>query len=454
LSGSTTASEIIERAIARAQRAGADEVDAVFVEGDEVEARVRDTEIDFVSQARGRTLGIRAMVRGPSGARSATTSTSDVAPDAVDAMAEQTVALARATAEDPTAGLPDGGFADDNPDLALFDPQDREVAVETRIEDGFAAEAAARASDARIENSEGSQISSGFTQIAYGNSKGFFGQYDSASHSLFSEPIARQNGSLQRDYWMTVARRLTDLEDPAEVGRHAARRALRRLGSAPVKTCEVPVIFDPMTAASLLRQLVGCISGYAVYRETSFLAGQLGEQIAAPSINVIDDGRLPAGLGSKPFDGEGLPTRRNVLVEKGRLSSYVLDSYSGRKLGLPSTGSASRGAGSAPTAAPTNLWLEPGTQTLEQIIESTDRGFIATELIGMGFNALTGDYSRGAAGLWVEHGEIVRPVEEVTIAGNFRDMLNDIDAVGSDLLWLGRIASPSLRIANMTLAGE
>lgn len=450
----STASEIIERAIRCARRAGADEVDAVFVDADEVEARVRGAEIDFVSQARGRTLGIRAMIRGPAGARSATTSTSDVAADAVDAMAVQTVALARATAEDQHAGLPDGGFADDSPDLELFDPQDRGIAVEARIEDAIAAEAAARAADARIDNSEGSQVSSGFTHIAYGNSKGFFGEYDSASHSLFSEPVAKENGSLQRDYWMTVARRLADLEDPAEVGRKAARRALRRLGSRPVKTCEVPVIFDPMTAASLLRQLVGCISGYAVYRETSFLAGRLGERITAPSINVVDDGRRPGGLGSKPFDGEGLPTRRTVLVEDGRLSSYLLDSYSGRKLGLPSTGNASRGAGSAPTAAPTNLWLEPGNSTLEQIIESTDRGFIATELIGMGFNPITGDYSRGAAGLWVEHGEIVRPVEEVTIAGNFGDMLNQIDAVGSDLLWLGRIASPSLRIANMTLAGE
>ncbi len=448
------ASEIIERALLRARGAGADEVDAVLVEGDEIEARVRDAEIDFVSQARGRTLGIRALVRGAGGARSATTSTSDVSADAVDTMAEQTVALARATAEDPTAGLPDGGFSDDEPDLALFDPDDRAVDVEARIEAAMSAEAAARATDVRIDNSEGSQVSSGFSHIAYGNSKGFFGEYESASHSLFSEPVAKENGSLQRDYWMTVARRLADLEDPAAVGRKAAQRALRRLGSRPVKTCEVPVIFDPMTAASLIRQLVGCISGYSVYRETSFLAGRLGESIAANSITVIDDGRLRGGLGSKPFDGEGLPTRRTLLVENGQLSSYLLDSYSARKLGMSSTGNASRGAGSAPTAAPTNVWLEPGDLTLEQIIESTDRGFIATELIGMGFNPLTGDYSRGAAGLWVEHGEIIRPVEEVTIAGNFGNMLNDIDAIGSDLLWMGRIASPSLRIANMTLAGE
>ena len=253
---------------------------------------------------------------------------------------------------------------------------------------------------------------------------------------------------------MTVARRLSDLEEPSAVGRRAADRALRRLGSRPVKTCEVPVIFDPITAKSLLHHLVACISGYSVYRETSFLAGRLGDRIAAPSIDVIDDGRRPGGLGSKPFDGEGLPTRRTALVEAGHLTSYLLDSYSARKLGLNSTGNASRGAGSSPTAGPTNLWLEPGDLSLEQIIASTDRGFLATELIGMGFNPITGDYSRGAAGLWIERGEIVRPVEEVTIAGNFGDMLNDIDAVGADLLWLGRLASPSVRIAKMTLAGE
>jgi PmbA protein len=446
--------EIVARALEQATRAGADEVDAVFVEGDEIEARVRDREIDFVTQARGRTLGIRAMVRGAEGARSAVTSTSDVSADAVDRMAEQTVALARATAEDPHAGLPSDGFATDTPDLELFDPADRSVDVEARIADALAAEVAARGEDPRIENSEGSQVGSDFSRIAYGNSHGFAGEYESAAHSLFSEPVARQNGSLQRDYWMTVGRRLGDLEDAASVGRHAAQRALRRLGSTPVATTEVPVIFDPVTAPSLLRHLVACISGYAVYRETSFLAGRLHEMIAPNSVSVIDDGRKPGGLGSKPFDGEGLPTRRTVLVENGRLENYLLDSYSARKLDLASTGNASRGAGSAPTAAPTNLWLEPGEPTLDEIIADTDRGLLVTELIGMGFNPISGDYSRGAAGLWIEGGEIVRPVEEITIAGNFGDMLNDIDAIGSDLLWLGRIAAPPVRIARMTVAGE
>ena len=445
--------DVIGRALERAKRAGADAADAVLVESEALEARVRGEEIDFVTQAREHTLGIRALVGGAAGFRSAITSTSDLSPEAVDRMAEETVALARATAEDPDAGIPEEGFAEDLPDLALFDAADRGVAVEARIEDARRAESAARAADARIANSEGSTVGSDFSHIVYGNSAGFLGQYDAASHSLYSEPIARANGSMQRDYWLTVARRLADLEEPGAVGRRAAERATRRLGGRRIPTCAVPVIFDPMTAPSLLGHLASCVNGYTVYREASFLAGRLHETVASSLVTVIDDGRRPGGLGSKPFDGEGLPTRRNVLVEKGRLDTYLLDSYAARKLGLRSTGSAARSAGSAPSAAPTNLWLQPGARTLEELIADTDRGLLVTELIGMGFNPVTGDYSRGAAGLWIEDGEIRYPVEEITIAGNLGEMLTAIDAVGSDLLWLGRIASPSLRVAEMMVAG-
>ncbi|MCH8890827.1 MAG: TldD/PmbA family protein [Myxococcales bacterium] len=384
----------------------------------------------------------------------ASTSTSDLSPEAVDRMAAETVTLARATAADPTAGLPDEPFAAEIPDLALFDPADRDVDVEMRIQDARAAEAAARGADPRIENSEGSQIGSNFSHVAYGNSAGFFGEYDTASHSLFSEPVARSNGGLQRDYWYTVARRLSDLEQPDSVGRRAAERVLRRLGAKRIQTSEAAVIFDPVTAPSLLGHLISCVNGYAVYRKTSYLADKLGETIATASITVIDDGTRPGGLGSKPFDGEGLPTRRTVVIDRGRLSSYLLDSYSARKLEMKSTGNAARGAGSPPTAGSTNLWLEPGQQSLDEIIASTERGLLVTELIGMGFNPVTGDYSRGAAGLWIEAGEIVGPVEEITIAGNLSEMLMDVDAIGSDLLWLGSTASPSLRISKMTIAGE
>jgi PmbA protein len=445
---------IIERALARARKAGAAQADALLVRSDSREARVRDQEIEFVKQASERCLGIRAMVEGNGGLRTAITSTCDLSPDVVDRMADETVALARATAPDPHAGLPEGGFSDALPDLQLADERDRDASIESRIEEARRAEAAARAFDSRIDNSEGSQTGSDFSRIFYGNSAGFLGDYVSAYHSLFSEPLASQGGSKQRDYWMTVGRRLADLDDAAEVGRKAAERAVRRLGSRRVPTCEVPVIFDPFTAPSLVGQLVGCASGYAVYRQSTFLQDRMGDRIAAPDITIVDDGRIPGGLGSKPFDGEGLPTRRNVVVEGGVLRSWLLDSYSGRKLGQVSTGSASRGAGSGPGVGTTNLWLEPGTQGLDDIIADTERGLLVTELIGMGFNPTTGDYSRGASGLWIEDGEIVHPVEEVTIASNLGDIFMNIDAVADELIWRGRTAAPALRIAHMTVAGE
>lgn len=452
---STQSADVVTRALERARSAGAEAADAILVEDTSLQARVRGSEIDFVTQARERCLGIRALVGGRGdGLSSAITSTSDLSMETVDRMAEQTVELARETGPDPFAGLPEEAPANDTPDLELFDAADRTVAVEARIDDARRAEESARNSDDRIGNSEGSQASSIFAQVTYGNSGGFIGSYESAHHSLFSQPIATENGHMQRDSWFTTGCRLADLEDPAEVGRHAARRALRRLGARRVATCEVPVLFDSITAASLIGQLASCLNGYSVYRQTTFLAARMGERIAADALTVIDDGRRRGGLGSKPFDGEGLATRRNVLVDCGRLENWLLDSYSGRKLGVPSTGNASRGAGSAPGVSATNCWVEPGANTLEEMIRDTPRGLLVTELIGMGFNPVTGDYSRGAAGFWIEGGEIAYPVEEITIAGNLGEMLMNVDTVGCELLWRSRISAPPLRVSQMTVAGE
>ncbi len=445
-------SEVVQRSLEELLRAGAAAADAVLVADELLEARVRGTEIDFVKQARQKTLGLRAFVEGSGGLQTAVTSTADLSPAVVERMAGETVALASAMAADPMAGLPQE-FTTDIPDLDLFEPTDRPVEAKARIQAARAAEEAARALDERIVNSEGSHVRASFARIAYGNTAGFLGEYEASSHSMYCEPIARENGSMQRDYWMTVARKLGNLEEPAAVGRRAAERALQRLGAKTVATCEVPVIFDPRTAPTLLRQLAQCVNGYAIYRGTSFLAGKLGESIASEGVTIIDDGRLPGGLGSKPFDGEGQATRRNVVVEKGRLGTYLLDSYSARKLDMRSTGSAARGAGSGPIASATNLWLEPGNQSLDEIIATTPRGLLVTELIGFGFNPVTGDYSRGAAGLWIENGEITVPVDEITIAGNFAEMLQGIDAIASELHWFGAVASPALRISRMTVAG-
>jgi PmbA protein len=445
---------LVEQALGLVKRAGADAADIVLVRGRSLEARVRGEVVDFVKQAQEQVLGIRVLMTGDGGISSAVTSTSDLAPKALEQMARESVALARATEPDPAAGLPETEFASDWPDLALLDPDDKTTSADARIDDARSAEQAAMAFDPRITNSEGSQVGSDFSTVSYGNSKGFIGEYERASHSLFSEPIAGHGKNMRRDYWMTASRTLARLQSPDAVGRVAAERALRRLDARRIPTTEVPVIFESMQAAGLIRQLASLVNGYAVYREASFLAKKLGETIAAPSVTIIDDGRLSGGLGSKPFDGEGLATRRNTIVKDGKFETFLLDSYSGRKLGFASTGNASRGAGGPPGVGTTNLWLEPGSETLDEIIARTDRGLLVTELMGMGFNPVTGDYSRGAAGMWIENGEIAYPVEEITIAGHFGKMLMDIDAIGSELLWMGSVAAPPLRIASMTIAGE
>ncbi|MEN8161713.1 MAG: metallopeptidase TldD-related protein [Myxococcota bacterium] len=445
---------LVQHAVEAARAAGADAADALQVAGRSVEARVRDEEIEFVTQSHEHTLGLRAFVRGGGGLRTALVSSSDLAPEALSKLAAEAVAIARATAEDPDAGPPGEGFATDLPDLALFDPADREAPLEARIEAARAAERAARAVDPRIVNSEGSTVGSSFAGVAFASSEGFTGCYEGASHSLMSSPVAAENGAMQTDWWMSAARRLGDLEDAAAIGRRAAERALGQLGARPVPTQEVPVIFEAPAARGVLANLVGCLSGGAVYRKASFLAGRVGERIASDAVRVVDDGRRPGGLGSRPFDGEGQATRRTVLVENGELASYLLDVYSARKLGLATTGNASRGPTSAPGVGATNCWLEPGRDSLEALIEGTPRGLLVTGLFGQGFNPVTGDFSRGARGFWIEDGKRAHPVEEVTVASNLADLLRDVDAIANDLLWLGSLAAPSFRVARLTVGGS
>jgi PmbA protein len=259
---------------------------------------------------------------------------------------------------------------------------------------------------------------------------------------------------MQRDGWYSVQRRLRNLETPEAIGREAARRALRRLGARKVPTQQTPVVFDPDMAASLLRTICGAVAGSAIYRSASFLTGRLGQQVAATDLTIVDDGRMAGKLGTRPFDGEGLPTRRTAIIQNGVLVSYLLDTYTGRKLGMASTGNASRSLGQPPTVAPTNCHIVPGPYPPEQIVRSVDRGLYVTELIGFGVNLVTGDYSRGAVGIWIENGELTRPVEEITIAGNLKDMLQQIEMIGNDLEWRGSVVAPTLKIARMTVAGN
>ncbi|HME59680.1 MAG TPA: metallopeptidase TldD-related protein, partial [Candidatus Binatia bacterium] len=312
----------------------------------------------------------------------------------------------------------------------------------------------ALAYDPRITNSEGAEFSNQFGRVIYASSHGFAGEYSGSTFGHSVSPVASQNGSMQRDYWYSSNRKFSRLESPANVGEKAAQRVLRRLGGRKIKTCEAPIVFDPEMAASLLRNLASALSGYSLYKGASFLAGKLGTQIGSDLLTVIDDGTIPGALGSRPFDGEGLPVRKKSVVEKGRLQSYLLDTYSGKKLGMASTGNASRSVGEPPGVSPANFYLVPGKDSSEQIIATVKHGLYVTEMIGFGVNMVTGDYSRGAAGLWIENGELTYPVEEITIAGNLKEMFQNIEMVGSDLELRGRIASPTIKISQMTIAGD
>jgi PmbA protein len=316
------------------------------------------------------------------------------------------------------------------------------------------AERAALDYDSRITNSEGGEYSSSQSHVLYANSHGFVGHYQAGTVGLSVSPIASEAGGMQSDYWFASGRKLSQLQAPAVIGQEAARRALRRLGARKVATQKVPVVFDPSTAASLLGHVCSAVSGSALYRGVSFLLNGLDTRIAPETVTIYDDGTLPGALGSKPFDGEGIPTRRTTVVEQGMLRSYLLDTYTARKLGQRSTGNAARSAGESPSVSPTNFYLAPGAYTPEEIIASVPCGLYVTSLIGFGVNQVTGDYSRGAAGLWIEHGALAYPVEEITIAGNLRQMLANIAMIGNDLDMRRRVTAPTLKISAMTVAGN
>lgn len=443
--------DIATQLIDAAKRNGATAADVVVVEGTSLDVGVRLGEIEKLKQASEKHLGLRVFV----GERSAITSSADFSLQSLEQLAADSCALAGVLAPDSFAGLPsDAPMTADDIDLELYDPDVAAFTAEQAIEFAKEAEAAARETDPRIVNSEGGHCSASFSHFVYASSGGFRGGYDASSISLWAVPVAAENGSMQRDHWYSARRKLSELESPASIGRKAAERALRRLNARQVPTCEVPVVFDPQMASSLISHLAGAVSGDAVFRGVSFLVGKIGERIAPDYFTVIDDGRLEHGLASRPFDGEGLPTRRTVVVDGGRLTSYLCDTYSGRKLGTASTGNASRSIGGPPHSAPTNFVLQPGTATPEEIIKSVKSGLYVTELIGFGVNGTTGDYSRGASGMWIEDGELAYPVEQITIAGNLLPMYDAIEVIGNDIDLRRTIVAPTLKIARMTVAGN
>jgi PmbA protein len=444
--------ELAQEIVRRAMHGGATAAECVVREGDEFSTLVRLGQVETLKESGSKAVGVRVF----NGKRAASTYSSDFSREGLDRMLKSALDLAKITSEDPFAGIPEasqlGALAGD---LDLYSADVYSLPGEERISYARRTEKAALDFDPRIKNSDGGSFDAATGHKILANSHGFIGEYQRSYCSIAAVPIAQaENGAMQRDYWYSVARSLGRLESPEHVGKVAAERTIRRLGARKVKTAHVPVILDPLVAVSMLDHIFEGVNGDSVYRGASFLAGKLGEKIAADRVNVIDDGTMPGGFGTSPFDGEGIPTRRTVVIENGVLKSYLLNTYTAKKLGLQTTGNASRGLAGTPGIGPGNYFLQPGTKTPRQIISDIKEGLYVTEFLGHGANLVTGDYSRGASGMWISGGELAYPVEEITVAGNLKEMFNNIAEIGNDLEFRGAMACPTIRIEGLTVGGE
>ena len=438
--------KILAALLDAAAKAGADAADALYTEGVSSSVSYRLGKLEDVERAESYDLGLRVFV----GQKIAFVSSTDFSPEALGALPGRAVAMARLAPEDKYAGLaPTGRLAASIPVLDLEDGT--EPSPELLIERARSAEAAALAV-AGVTNSEGGGASFSRSAVALATSTGFYGRYAATSHSIGVAVLAGEGTGMERDYDHASARHAGDLKSPAEIGRSAGEKAVKRLNPRSMTSQSVPVVFHPDEAGGLLGHLAGAISGAAIARGVSFLKDKMGAAIFAPGINIIDDPHRVRGLRSKPFDGEGVANARRALIENGTLTTWLLDCASARQLGLETTGHAARGTGGPPSPAATNLYLEAGKLSVKELIADIKQGFYVTELMGMGVNGVTGDYSRGASGFWIENGEIAFPVSEVTIAGNLKDMFARLTPA-SDLEFRHGVNAPTVRIDGLTLAG-
>ena len=441
-----TQQDILDRLIRAARAAGADAADALIVGSVSASVSYRLGKLEDVERSESSDLGLRVFV----GERVAFVSSTDLSSRALDELPERAVAMAKLAPEDKYAGLaPADRLARTFPSLDIEDAS--EPSPDLLIERARAVEGAAMAVPG-ITNSEGGGASFGRSSIALATSEGFSGRYAGTSHNVGVAVLAGDGTAMERDYESASARHTDDLESAEEVGRRAGHRTISRLNPRKVKTQDVPVVYDPRVSAGLLGHFAGAISGASIARGVSFLKDRMGERIFAPSINIIDDPHRLRGLRSKPFDGEGVRNKRAALVERGVLQSWILDCASAKQLGLATTGHAARGTGGPPSPSTTNLYMEPGTIAPDMIIDGIKQGFYVTELMGMGVNSVTGDYSRGASGFWIENSEIAYPVSEVTVAGNLKDMFLHMTPA-NDLVFRYGMNAPTILIEGMTIAG-
>mgnify|MGYP001495140563 CR=1 FL=1 len=435
-----TLQQLAQDVLDHARRSGASACEVDVSEGTGQSVTVRCGEVETIEYNRDKGVGITVYA----GRKKGYASTSDFSPQALRDTVAAAIDIARFTAEDECAGLPEAELlAGTVPDLDLFHPW--RISVEEAIDLAQRCEQAAFDQDARIANSEGASVSSQEAQFVSANSLGFMGGYPTSRHYLSCSMIAGENEGMQRDDWYSTRRAAEDLEAPEAVGAAAARRAVARLGSRRIRTGDMPVLFEASVAATLLGNFVHAASGGALYRKASFLTGALGTPVFPDHVRIVERPHLPRGLASSAFDNECVTTREREVVAGGILQGYFLNVYTARKLGLQTTGNA---GGSH------NLIIEPGGDDFAALVRRMGRGLVVSELLGQGVNYVTGDYSRGAAGFWVEDGEIVHPVEEITIAGNLRDMLRGIVAVGNDVLIRGSKQSGSLLLDRMTVGGD
>ena len=438
--------DILHRLIATARRLGADAADAVLFEGVSISHARRLGKTEKLERSEGYDLGLRVFV----GKRQAMVSSNDRGKPALDELADRALAMAKTVPEDPFCGLADPAeLAQALPDLDICDPV--EPAAEALIERAAAAEDAARAVKG-VTNSEGAEAGWSRSHVVLAASNGFQGTYEGSGHSVSVSVLAGEGTGMERDYDFSSAVYASDLEDARLVGTRAGERAVKRLKPRKVASQKVPVIYDPRVSRGILGHLTGAISGPSIARGTSFLKDKLGERIFPKGITVVDDPHRRRGLRSKPFDGEGVANRRRAIVADGVLTSWLLDLRSARQLNLKSTGHASRGTSSPPSPSPSNLWLEAGGLSPPALMADIKQGFYVTELMGMGVNGITGDYSRGAAGYWIENGELAYPVSEVTVASNLKEMFLNMTAA-SDLEFRTGVDAPTIRIEGMTIAG-
>ncbi|MGX1349973.1 PmbA protein [Bradyrhizobium elkanii] len=440
-------SDLAQRLVDAAKRAGADAADAIAVRGVSQGVEVRDGRVEETERSEGDDVGLRVFV----GQRQAVVSTNDVSGDGVAKLAERAVAMARVAPDDKYVGLADPALhAHDFPDLDLLD---RKVPSTAELEQrAIEAETAALAVKG-VTKSGGASASTGIGGMVLVTSTGFHGSYLRSSHGISTTAISGEGTGMERDYDFTSAPHASDLDSPAAVGRKAGERAVARANPRKVETCKVPVVFDPRVAGSIVGHLVGAINGASIARKTSFLKDKLGEQLFSKDIRIIDDPLRVRGLRSQTFDVEGVRVKKTALIDAGVLTTWVLDSATARELGLVTTGHAHRGVSSSPSPGTYNLHLEPGAVTPRELISDIKQGFYVTDLIGSGVNGVTGDYSRGASGFWIENGEITYPVSEVTIAGHLLPMFKSLVAA-NDLEFRYGVNSPTLRIEGLTLGGR